>query len=123
MPRSVPFLILDARFAWAMTGFSPCALNSFWQKARAKKPRESSRRSISMMKAPLSLVSVKITTQLHEPNLLTEVIAQGRISRRMPGHSEIGPPAGLTLGFTLPVLSALYSWDLALSATKHSRYA
>ena len=55
MPRSVPLRWLKATLAWAMTGFSPCAANSFWQKARAKNPRSSSRRSRSMMKAPLQL--------------------------------------------------------------------
>src|SRR6266481_1779750 len=48
-------------FACAITGLRPCSANSFWQKARAKKPRSSSRRSRSRMKAPFSLVSVKIT--------------------------------------------------------------
>src|SRR5436305_15322053 len=43
-----------------MTGLRPCVSNSFWQKARAKYPRLSSRRSISMMKAPFSFVSVNI---------------------------------------------------------------
>ena len=52
---------IDAMLAWAMTGFRPKSRNSFWQKARAKKPRSSVRRSRSMMNAPLSLVSVKIT--------------------------------------------------------------
>src|SRR5215470_14602024 len=61
MPRSVPFFQLKAMFACAITGSSPCSANSFWQKARAKKPRSSSRLSRSMMKAPFSLVSVKIT--------------------------------------------------------------
>ena len=39
----------------------PCASNSCRQKLRAKKPLSSSRRSSSTTKAPLSLVSVKIT--------------------------------------------------------------
>src|SRR5262245_25570455 len=64
MPRRVPLLKLEARLAWAMTGLSPWDLNSFWQNARAKKPRESSLRSKSITKAPLSLASVKITAQL-----------------------------------------------------------
>src|SRR5882757_6911596 len=64
MPRTVPFLKLDARLACAITGLSPWDLNSFWQNARAKKPRESSLRSKSITKEPFSLVSVKITTQL-----------------------------------------------------------
>src|SRR5882672_636195 len=48
-------------FACAITGLRPCSANSFSQKARAKKPRSSSRRSRSRMNAPFSLVSVKIT--------------------------------------------------------------
>src|SRR6266542_2043391 len=60
MPRNVPFLKLKEILAWAMTGFRPCASNSFWQNARAKKPRESSLRSRSIRQAPLSFVSVKI---------------------------------------------------------------
>src|SRR5882762_6692891 len=47
-------------FACAITGLRPCSANSFWQKARAKKPRSSSRRSRSRMNAPFSLVSLKI---------------------------------------------------------------
>src|SRR5215470_4848751 len=43
-----------------MTGFKPFAPNSCWQKTRAKNPRESSRRSISITNAPWSFVSVKI---------------------------------------------------------------
>src|SRR6476661_5916184 len=46
--------------ACAITGFRPCCSNSCWQKARAKNPRESSRRSMSMMNAPFNFVSVKI---------------------------------------------------------------
>ena len=52
-----------AMLAWTMTGFRPRCPNSRWQKVRAKKPRSSSRRSRSMMNAPLSLVSVKITSR------------------------------------------------------------
>ena len=60
IPRSVPFLAIKGDIACAMIGFKPCASNSCWQKARAKKPRESSRRSMSITNAPFSLVSVKI---------------------------------------------------------------
>src|SRR5712671_1244389 len=60
MPRTVPFCLLKATFACAMTGFKPWSANSRWQNARAKNPRLSSRRSMSITKAPLSLVSVKI---------------------------------------------------------------
>src|ERR1700704_4347440 len=60
MPRRVPFFAFEATLAWAITGFSPWSRNSFWQKTRAKKPRSSVLRSRSMMKAPLSLVSVNI---------------------------------------------------------------
>src|SRR4051812_24399976 len=60
IPRTVPRRLLKAMFACAMTGFSPRSSNSFWQKTRAKKPRLSSRRSMSTRKAPFSLVSVKI---------------------------------------------------------------
>src|SRR5262245_37441131 len=81
MPRTVPFLKLDARLACAMTGLSPWDLNSFWQNARAKKPRESSLRSRSITKAPFSLVSVKITTQLliDDPYPLPQTMAQGQV--------------------------------------------
>src|SRR5262249_16088845 len=61
MPRRVAAFILDAILPCAITGFRPYVLNSFRQKARAKKPRESSLRSRSIIKAPLSLVSEKIT--------------------------------------------------------------
>src|SRR5215467_2226942 len=47
-----------------MTDFIPRASNSRWQNARSKNPRSSVRRSRSMMKAPLSLVSLKITSHL-----------------------------------------------------------
>src|SRR5207249_2434028 len=60
IPRKVPFFLLKAMLACAMTGFSPWFSNSRWQNARAKNPRLSSRRSMSIVKAPLSLVSVKI---------------------------------------------------------------
>src|SRR5438067_544502 len=60
MPRNVPLVLLNAMLACAIVGFSAWAENSFWQNARAKKPRPSSRRSMSIMKAPLSLVSVNI---------------------------------------------------------------
>src|SRR5215469_2260050 len=60
MPRSVPRYLLKAMFAWAITGFRPWSRNSFWQNARAKKPRSSSRGSRSRMNAPVSFVSVKI---------------------------------------------------------------
>src|SRR6266851_1097471 len=60
IPRTVPFLRLKATFACAITGFNPCCSNSRWQNLRAKKPRLSSCRSMSMTNAPRSLVSVKI---------------------------------------------------------------
>src|SRR5438067_5464538 len=61
IPRSVPLRLLKAMFACAITGSRPRSANSFWQNARAKKPRSSSRASRSTMNAPFSLVSVKIT--------------------------------------------------------------
>ena len=61
IPRSVPLRLLKAMFACAIRGLSPWSVNSFWQKARAKKPRSSSLRSRSRMNAPLNVVSVKIT--------------------------------------------------------------
>src|ERR1043166_1271112 len=64
MPRRVPFLAFEATLACAITVLSPRSRNSCWQKARAKKPRSSVLRSRSMMKAPLSLVSVKIIARL-----------------------------------------------------------
>ena len=45
IPRRVPLRMLEAMLAWAMVAFRPCAANSRWQKARAKKPRSSSCRS------------------------------------------------------------------------------
>src|SRR6267154_1981717 len=60
-PRTVPFFLLYATLTCAIAGSSPFSANSRRQKARAKKPRSSSRRSRSRMKAPFSLVSVKIT--------------------------------------------------------------
>ena len=42
-PAERPLRRLNAMFACAMTGFSPCASNSRWQNVRAKKPRSSSR--------------------------------------------------------------------------------
>src|SRR5215510_11915090 len=63
-PRTDPLNRLKPMFACAMTGFRPCSANSFWQKARAKKPRLSSLRSSSMTNAPLSFVSSKITGAL-----------------------------------------------------------
>src|SRR3954470_9726146 len=60
IPRTVPLRLLKATFACAMTGLRPWSANSCWQNDRAKKPRLSSRRSMSMTKAPFSLVSVKI---------------------------------------------------------------
>src|SRR5438105_14592660 len=39
IPRTVPRFLLKATLAWAMSGLSPCAANSRWQKTRAKNPR------------------------------------------------------------------------------------
>src|SRR4030095_12460805 len=52
--------------ACAITVLIPWAANSFWQKARAKNPRSSSRRSKSMIKAPRRGVSVKIMADRSE---------------------------------------------------------
>src|SRR5438105_4877397 len=72
---------------WAITGLRPCSANSFWQKARAKKPRSSSRGSRSRMKAPFSFVSVKITI-LPSPPRRQEVVQQARSRRH-----RLGKPA------------------------------
>src|ERR1700747_3016458 len=64
MPRRVPLRVLEAMFAWAISGFRACAPNSFWQNIRAKKPRSSPLFSRSRMKAPRSAVSVKIIVPL-----------------------------------------------------------
>src|ERR1044072_2875833 len=58
MPRSVPRLKLYDMLAWVIVFSSPCAASSFWQKARAKKPRSSLRGSSSITYAPRSGVSV-----------------------------------------------------------------
>ena len=62
MPRSVPAIGFDAILAWETNGLRPKSRKSRWQKTRAKNPRSSVLRSRSMMNAPFSLVSVKITS-------------------------------------------------------------
>src|SRR5438105_10336064 len=64
MPRSVARRGLNDRLACAIWVSRPCAANSCWQNARAKKPRSSPRGSRSIRNAPASGVGVKIIVRL-----------------------------------------------------------
>src|SRR6266568_6776738 len=64
IPRSVPFRLLKAMLACAISGFRPCSVNSCWQNDRAKNPRLSWCASMSMMNAPASFVASKIMFSL-----------------------------------------------------------
>src|SRR6476620_4971763 len=78
-----------------MTGFRPWGSNSCWQNARAKKPRKSSRRSKSIVKAPLSLVSVKITN-----DSLSKVYPRSASSFRLTvGGVTVPPKTDTQFGF------------------------
>src|SRR5690242_12042935 len=116
-----------------MTGFSPWAENSFWQKPRAKNPRSSSRRSRSMMKAPFSLVSVKITcvgsqgsggARLGHPAEIRPQLAGGHqlldlIDAPIPGALEVGEDqADGTVG-VMELAGALARVPLRLELGEH----
>jgi len=92
----------ECRVGLRHDGVEACASNSCWQKARAKKPRESSRRSRSRMKARLSLVSVNIAKLANEigsdeDTLNSSPLGTSRASRSV-NH------ASLRVGPTLPTV-------------------
>src|SRR5882757_5425887 len=109
MPRSVPFLVFEATLACAITDFNPWSRNSFWQKARAKKPRSSVLRSRSIMNAPLSFVSVKIIVRLclavDDGELAVRLALGGSAMSQIVGQDAIGDQF-------LDVADALVAWPL-----------
>src|SRR5882757_4352640 len=109
MPRSVPFLVFEATLACAITDLSPWSWNSFWQKARAKKPRSSVLRSRSIMKAPFSFVSVKIIVRLRlavdDCELAVRFALGGLAKSQLVGEDAVGDQF-------LDVANALVAWPL-----------